>query len=60
MELLHPEKLTETFATLYRMSFVERKDIHTLDLIGPIFSKLFGETQAQEILTKVVYTFPFF
>ena len=55
VELLHPEKLTETFATLYHISFVERKDIHTLDLIGPIFNKLFGETQAKEILTKVFH-----
>lgn len=57
MELLHPERLAETFATLYHMSFVEREDIHTLDLIGPVFSKIFGETQAKEILIKVSYTF---
>lgn len=57
MELLHPERLAEIFATLYHMSFVERKDIHTLDLVAPVFSKIFGETQAKEILTKVLDTF---
>ena len=60
MELLHPERLAETFATLYHMSFVERKAIHTLELIEPIFSKIFGEAQAKEILTKVFYTFLLF
>ena len=38
------------------MSFVERKDIHTLELIEPIFNKLFGEAQVKEILTKVFNT----
>lgn len=57
MELLYPEKLTETFATLYHMSFAELKDIHTLDLIKPVFSKIFGDSQAKEILTKVLHSF---
>jgi 2-hydroxychromene-2-carboxylate isomerase len=50
--LLKPEKLTETIATVYHMSFAERQEIHTLDLLGPIFSNIFGENQAKEILKK--------
>ncbi|KAL2057143.1 hypothetical protein ABVK25_002882 [Lepraria finkii] len=50
--LLQPEKLTETIATLYHMLFVERREIHTLELLGPVFSKILGERPAKEILTK--------
>lgn len=45
--LLQPEKLAETIATLYHMSFAERQEIHTLELLGPVFSKIFGERPAK-------------
>ena len=55
--LLQPEKLTETIATLYHMSFAERREIHTLELLGPVFSKILGERPAKvstlfEIITS--------
>ena len=55
--LLQPEKLTETIATLYHMLFVERREIHTLELLGPVFSKILGERPAKvstlfEIITS--------
>ena len=45
--LLQPGKLAETIATLYHMSFAERQEIHTLELLGPVFSKIFGERPAK-------------
>ena len=52
VELLNPEKLTETIAVLYHMSFAEHKEVHTLEVLGPVFERIFGENQAKKLLTK--------
>ena len=51
--LIQPEKLSETIATLYHLSFAERKEVHTLEMLRPVFSRIFGEGQGKEILSKV-------
>ncbi|KAK3178243.1 hypothetical protein OEA41_000376 [Lepraria neglecta] len=43
----------ETIATLYHMSFAERQEIHTLELLGPVFSKIFGERPAKATSDEV-------
>jgi len=53
VSLMHPEKTEETIAALYHESFAERRDIHTLETLGPIFVKIFGDSEAKEILMRV-------
>lgn len=54
MAILQPERLSDTIAALYHMSFVERQDISTLQSLVPIFGKIFGQDTAKEILTKAL------
>ena len=53
VSIIHPEKLEDTIATLYRLSFVERSDISTLESLTPILGKMFGENGSKEIIAKV-------
>lgn len=51
--LLHPNRLADTIAAIYQASFVEQKEVHTLESLMPLFNKIFGEEVSKEILTKV-------
>jgi len=52
VSLLKPEQLADTIALLYDASFAKRQDIHILENLNPIFTRLFGEAAAKNILSK--------
>lgn len=49
----HPERLAETLAAIYHTSFAERKEVHTLETVMPVFEKIFGDKESREIMEKV-------
>ena len=49
----HPEKLEETIAIMYHLSFVERQEVTTSETLILILGKIFGESEAKDILAKV-------
>ena len=51
--ILHPEKLAETLAAVYHASFAELRDINTPEGFMPIFTGIFGEKVAKEMMIKV-------
>ena len=53
VSVVFPEKLVDTFAALYHQSFVEHKDIHTLESLAPCFQDIFGQDGAKYVLSKV-------
>ena len=54
MSLMRPESLVSTIAAVYHESFVERRDVHTLESLRPIFNRLIGESDSEEVLAKVI------
>ncbi len=52
----HREKLADTFATLFHMSFVELQDISTPQKVMSVLSEVLGGDEAKEILAKVCFT----
>lgn len=51
--ILHPEKLADTIAAIYHVSFVAQKEVHTPESLMPILQQIFGEEETKEILIKV-------
>lgn len=51
--LLYPQRLAETIATIYDMSFAKRQDVHTSENLLPVFTKLFGDAGAKDVMANV-------
>ncbi|KAL6716501.1 hypothetical protein ACLMJK_006068 [Lecanora helva] len=49
--VLYPERLGDTIATLYYLSFAERQEISTPESLRPILSQIFGD-KSNDILVK--------
>ena len=49
----HPERLAEALAAIYHASFAEHKEVHTPETLMPIFEKIFGDKETEEIMAKV-------
>lgn len=48
----HPERLADTLAAIYHASFAEQKEVHTPESLMPIFQKMFGKEETEEIVAK--------
>ncbi|KAL8672972.1 MAG: hypothetical protein Q9168_002605 [Polycauliona sp. 1 TL-2023] len=52
VDMLSPQKLVETFDTIYQASFVEHQPVHEPACLSALLENVLGNDQAQEILKQ--------
>ena len=53
IEISHPDKLSDAFASLYQAFWVEGKTIGKPEAIAPALQKVFGEAETKTIIEKM-------
>ena len=53
VSMFYPEKMEETFATLYHASFVEHQDVVDKDILLALLAQIHGEDRAKNMMAKV-------